>query len=330
MGEGTVTEFYEQRRRFSVQRRRELAEALASASALQQIGNLAIYVCGSLGRDEAAPESDLDLFEVVDDTDAAPAVTNVLKYQVFAQVIATHEQFGYEAPSNDGQYLALHSLRATLGHLGGPQDDYENEFTARMLLLLESRPLYGESVYNNVVSKTVDAYFRDYDDHKTAFRAVFLLNDVMRYWKTLCLNYEYRRNPGPKDPDQKAKNSRKNVKLKFSRLLICFSMIVPLASNRYTTKEAVLELVRMTPLARLDNVARYDKSGRAAAFVESLKAQYSEFLKIDAANDFETRLKERNFREEMFERGNRFAGDMFELLLVCAPPGDSVLRYAVI
>src|SRR5207248_2988755 len=132
-------------------------------------------------------------------TDSAPDLTNIQRYEVFAQIIRTHEKLKYGPPSNDGQFLAVHSLQAMLEHLGGPNDDNENEFTARMLLLLEGQSLYGQAVYDAVLEKIVDAYFRDYADHKSDFRPVFLLNDVIRYWKTLCLNYEFRRTRARRD-----------------------------------------------------------------------------------------------------------------------------------
>jgi hypothetical protein len=198
-----------------------------------------------------------------------------------------------------------------------------------MLLLLESRALYGQDVYDRIVAKIVDAYFRDYADHKTEFRPVFLLNDVMRYWKTLCLNYEYRRNPGVQSTAESARHARKNVKLKFSRLVICFSMVVPLASGKYTTKDDVVRLVGLSPLERLDDVATRAGAG-APRLAEELKAQYVAFLRMDGDPQFVRNLEDRDFRESVFELGNKFAGAMFDFLLECAPPGKSVVRYVVV
>src|SRR2546429_208157 len=115
-----VSEFLDERRRFSEGRRREVTQELARADTIREISNLTIYVCGSLGRNEAGPGSDLDLFLLLDDTDSAPEVTNIQRYEVFAQIIRTHEKLKYGPPSNDGQFLAVHSLQAMLEHLGGP------------------------------------------------------------------------------------------------------------------------------------------------------------------------------------------------------------------
>ena len=68
--------------------------------------------------------------------------------------------------------------------LGGPQDDSENLFTARMLLLLEARCVCNQPLYDDIVDKILKHYFRD-SRGKSTFRPLFLLNDLLRYWRTL-------------------------------------------------------------------------------------------------------------------------------------------------
>lgn len=63
-----------------------------------------------------------------------------------------------------------------------------------MLLILESRALLGASFYEKAVSDVIAEYWRDYEQNSTEFLPVFLINDVLRFWKTLCLNYEDRTN----------------------------------------------------------------------------------------------------------------------------------------
>ena len=76
------------------------------------------------------------------------------------------------------------------GKLGGRDDDYENLFTARMLLLLESRPLVGSQMYERAIDAVLSEYWKDYEDNRSAFRPIYLTNDIIRYWKVLCLNYD--------------------------------------------------------------------------------------------------------------------------------------------
>jgi hypothetical protein len=79
---------------------------------------------------------------------------------------------------------------------------------------------------------------------------VFLVNDIIRFWKTLCLNYEHKRNR--KDEDKKNKAHLKNLKLKFSRLMTCFSMVLLLSKNKKIIgPDDFMGYVQISPLDRL-------------------------------------------------------------------------------
>ncbi len=129
--------------------------------------------------------------------------------------------------SNDGHFLKLLFLNDILESLGSPADDYYNHFTARMLLLLESKPVYGTEIYNRLLNETIRSYFRDYEHHPTDFRPTFLINDIIRFWKTLCLNYEHKRNQV--EARATIKHKIKNFKLGYSRLLTCFATVASLS-----------------------------------------------------------------------------------------------------
>lgn len=320
---------YAERARTSGERRQGVQARLARTDIAKALPNLTIYVCGSLGRNEAAAKSDLDLFQIIDDTDAGIAkITHLQEFELYAQIIGTHRELGFPDPSKDGEYLDVHSLDDMLKGLGGRDEDYYNAFTARMLLLLESKAALNEAVYDLVVKKIVQAYFRDYEDHSDAFRPVFLLNDILRYWKTLCLNYENRRTPdqAASTDEDKISDARKNVKLKFSRLLICWSMVLPLASRKYGTADEILNLVKKSPRERLDEVGTW--SPEAQRLVRRLKTQYAQFLQLDSDDKVRASLAKREAREEVFALGNQFAEGIFELLNVSAD--KQVLRYVIV
>ncbi len=143
---------------------------------------------------------------------------------MLATAIDINRELKYESFSNDGEYLKIHSLDYMLETLGAPQDDSENLFTTRMLLLLESRCVFNEPVYDNAISTILDHYFRD-NRGKASFRPLFVLNDILRYWRTLCLNYELTRD----DPDKPWR--KKNINLKFSRMLTIFGTVLPLIAK---------------------------------------------------------------------------------------------------
>ena len=222
---------------------------------LRTLRDLSIYVTGSYGRLEAHERSDLDLFFISNRDVPIDRTTKIL---IDAQLIRIARDMGFPPFSNDAQYLQIHSLNEMLNKLGTAEDDSRNFFTARLLLLLESRSVHDEAAYRTILKGIIDAYFRDYHDHTRNFRPLFLVNDILRFWKTLCLNYESKRNP-PAARADKNKHHLRNLKLKFSRLLICFSSVIPLAAARSSSPGEVLELTTLPPIERLRKRIRGEK-----------------------------------------------------------------------
>ena len=91
-------------------------------------------------------------------------------------------------------------------------------------MLLESRPLLGRPIYDHIQQAVLNAYWKDYDDHKLDFMPAFLGNDILRLWRTFCVNYEATTKTMPERA--RAKRRVKNYKLKHSRLLTCYSALL--------------------------------------------------------------------------------------------------------
>ncbi|HJY90548.1 MAG TPA: hypothetical protein VJ255_09730, partial [Candidatus Acidoferrum sp.] len=60
---------------------------------------------------------------------------------VQAELITRSRELGFPEFSGDGRYLDHHSIYEFTNTLGTEKDDVANTFTARLLLLLESKPL---------------------------------------------------------------------------------------------------------------------------------------------------------------------------------------------
>jgi hypothetical protein len=110
--------------------------------------------------------------------------------------------------------------------------------------------------FREIVKNIVSSYFKDFPDHKRTFQPIFLINDICRFWKTLLLNYENKRNyqrPGAVvDEGQKTRQKVKNFKLKFSRMTTSYASVAALGS--YTapvTEENVITITELTPRERL-------------------------------------------------------------------------------
>lgn len=264
----------------------------------------------------------MDLFFVSDGDSPVDRTTKIL---IDSELIRVSRQLDFPPFSNDAQYLEIHSLKEMLDKLGGPEDDFKNFFTARMLLLLESRPVFGEMTYQRILTSIIGAYFRDYHDHTGDFRPLFLVNDILRFWKTLCLNYENKRNR-PEDREKKNKHHVRNLKLKFSRLLICFSTIIPLVVSRSSSPEDILRLTDVSPLDRILNLVNNDKQER---IYNQLRTLYCSFLEIVSQPDVEEKIGTKEFRRSAFSKADEFGAVLFEFLTSSVrEPSD--LRFLIV
>ena len=238
---------------------------------------------------------------------------------------------GFPPFSGDGRYLEVLYVREMERVLGSPDDDSTNAFTARMLLLLESQPVYDAELYASLLERIVGFYYRDFADHAEDFVPGFLVNDILRFWRTLTLNYEHHRRQlqdlaGEELRRKKASSALKNYKLKVSRMATCYSMIANLSSEpRPVTADTVLELCRMTPGERLARLS--DRGDGAKEIVVRLEHAYEEFLQ-DVQRPEDTLLDEfasEDVRSEKLERAAGYGKLIYELLVAVVPDDADAL-----
>ena len=322
------TPLMSKRQDYSLKRIEEYKKEINSINILSKFPNLTIYAAGSYGRLEAWKYSDIDLFFLLNGS-VDSEKSNINQIQLFSNIIEISDKFGFPPFSNDGEFLKVLSLDEMIEKLGGQFDDYENHFTARMLLLLESKCLFNDRIYKDAITKIIESYFRDYPKHKADFRPVFLINDIIRYWKTLCLNYENKRNQPTSDPQKKLKQKIKNFKLKISRMTTCFATIAALSCQLdATTCESVIKLVDKTPMERLQNVVDYIPDSKDA--VDSLHAEYEWFLGKTGLTqkELEGHFKDEKSREKMFDKAECYSQTMFEVVKLADKKYD-VFKYLV-
>ena len=249
----------------------QVHELLRERKDLFQDRKVAAYLAGSLGRGDVGEFSDLDLFLITTKPDSERKWLEDL--EILSFIVQTNERLGYGPFSNDGAYLKIYSFEKMLEALGAPQDDSENLFTARMLLLLEARCVCNQQLYDDVVDKILRHYFRD-SRGKSTFRPLFLLNDLLRYWRTLCLNYELIRDK----PDRPWR--KKNINLKFSRMLTVFGTVLPLITKQIYNIDSARRFVGFSPLRRfaegLDCLEDDDLDEKYSVFLND----YEEFLRL--------------------------------------------------
>lgn len=301
-----ATAISEQRATYSKMRLQELRNRLESLGELRAVPQMTIFGAGSYGRHEASEYSDIDMFflsKALPQDDLEPR-TNALR--MFGKVIQTIDSMQFPKFSNDCEYLVVLKVEDLLSSLGSRTDDHDNYFTARMLMLLESKCLYEDEIYDEVLKQIISSYFRDFPDHQDTFTPVFLMNDISRFWKTLLLNYENKRGLSDDTPQaiaRKTKHKIRNFKLKFSRMTTCFASIAALGSySAPVTQEQVLEVVRLTPRERLKGIA--DRLPSIAVELEALLKKYDWFLDMTGLPtvELEAKFADKARRIEMFQQ----------------------------
>lgn len=202
--------------------------------------DLSVFAAGSLGRFEYGKKSDLDLFLISQEKN----FSRLSEIKIYSELISINKKLGFDDFSNDGQFLKIYNIENLTKEIGSSIEDSENLFTTRMLFLLESQFLSNSETRIKQLKQIVSYYYKDNEDTEN-FRPLFLLNDILRFWRTLCLNYEYTRG------DSNRPWKKKNLNLKFSRMLTVYSTVLPLISGFISEEEELIKLLDIPPLERL-------------------------------------------------------------------------------
>jgi predicted nucleotidyltransferase len=322
-----LSEIAKERQKYSAKKIEEVRDNLQQVSGLSTFSDVTVYVVGSYARMEASEYSDIDLFFL--DTDESHSEIHQNAEYLAKKVKEIVSSLGFPEADTISPYKTVLKLDHMTSNLGGDKDDSENHFTSRMLLLLESACLHDEAGYQKALTRILSSYFRDFPGHQETFRPVFLANDIMRYWKTLCLNYEHKRYKQSMDLTKIIKHKVRNFKLKMSRMTTCFATLASFTCHKPITEEILLELVRLTPRQRLERIGARNKESKTA--LESLFVDYDWFLSLTGlpTSDLEGHFANREQRRAVFNRAKAYGDKMFKLLQV-VDPNDELIRYLVI
>lgn len=264
-----------------------------------------VVLFGSWGRQELTSHSDDDWAILVDGAE----ISEVRPSPGQISELVGREERKPGVQGVFGEAIFCHNL---VERIGLDADDNRN-LTRRLLLLLESVAVVNERAHRDCWHRVLEGYL---DDSVKSYRPPrFLLNDVIRYWRTICVDFVGKEREGTGE-----KWAVRNLKLRLSRKALFAGGLLPvLLCHRYAVDDIGPFLAEMLQRPSIDRIAwAFLELDAADAGVRAIGA-YDRFVGMLGDSD-ERKELERVSRDEAgesnaFKEGKRLGADFQQGLL---------------
>jgi hypothetical protein len=206
-----------------------------------------------------------------------------------------------------------------LSNVGG-NDDANRKVTRRMLLLLEGTYLYNDVLFSSFRRRMLERYIGERITEHGLAR--FLLNDIIRYYRTMCVDFEY------KTGEQGKPWGVRNLKLLYSRKLLYFGGVIAVAETAQRTRQrkidVLLQMLNQTPIARLQSLFGADATD-ALRYYDAFLAKISD---ADSRSALDSATPDRTTHSEDFKvlkgEAQHFSWSLERLLSTRYPPSHPI------
>lgn len=223
--------------------RRHLERELGEEAHLPR---LSIIAFGSMARQEMTPDSDFDYLVVAHEIGPDPVV--ILRFRIAAENART--ALNVDKPGRSGLFGVM-TPAAELANIVTLEKESTQTLSRRVLVLQESLPLVGQDLHGSLLHAIVKRYLYDYDGLKRPLVPRFLLNDVVRYWRTVAVDYQAKR----WEEMTGEKWGSRYIKLRTTRKLTFASMLaalfMPVIVREVPSPYYLVQQFRLPALARL-------------------------------------------------------------------------------
>lgn len=283
---------------------RRLEEARDRFSVLECDAGASVVLFGSWGRRELTSQSDDDWAVLVARGTSArrPSIGEV------SDLVGS----GDRKPGAQGVFGDTILCDDLVERIGLEADD-NNNLTRRILLLLESVAVLNEPAHHGCRRRVLGGYL---DDSVKDFRPPrFLLNDVIRYWRTLCVDFVGKERRGTGE-----KWALRNLKLGLSRKVLFAGGLLPvLLCHRFAAPDLGAFLEREFELPSIDRVSRaFLDLDAVDAGVRAVGA-YDAFIGLlgnpEIRGELERLSRDEAMESEVFKQGKRLVKDFQQGLL---------------